>query len=347
MDYNQDPNIIIDRLIEHVKSSQKVADIASAMVLKPVSASYVKERIAKRKQWAQVVKKLESIPQIEQRSEEWYQMRWDLITASDLAQSLGCGKFGTQRDFYIKKCDVETSRASLPDCPPLVWGIKYEPVAAAIYERFHNTKLIEFGLLPHPDYPFIGASPDGITTDGIMVEIKCPYARKPKPEVPTQYYYQIQSQLDVCNLDECDYFECRFREYAKESDFLADKHSDHPKRMLSAGGFDKGIIVELKNGKYEYCPHTELDAALDWTKHTKNSAAKKVTYWYLESVNLIRVYRDVDFIHHQYDKARKVWDNVLKYRSDSHLFKKEVILNNQNCSVDSMEECAIDTDSDC
>lgn len=346
MDYNQDPNIIIDRLIQHVKSSQKVADIASAMILKPVSAAYVKDRVSKHKQWAQTVEKLASLPQVEQRSEEWYQMRWDLITASDLAQSLGSGKFGTQKDFYIKKCDPATARASLPDCPPLVWGIKYEPVAASIYERLHNTKLHEFGLLRHPDFHFIGASPDGITIDGIMVEIKCPYARKPKPEVPTQYYYQIQSQLDVCNLDECDYFECRFKEYANEGDFLADTHTDHPQKMLSCGGFDKGIIIEKKDGTYEYCSETELDAALKWVKKSKNSTTKKVTYWYLDSVNLIRVYRDVDFIHHQYEKARRVWDNVLKYRSDSQLFKNEVILDNKNCQVDSMDECVIDSDTD-
>lgn len=347
MDYNQDPCIIVDRLIQHVKSTTKIAEIASSIILKPVTPAFVKERLIKHKEWAKQVQKLACIPQVEQRSEEWYQMRWDLITASDLAQSLGSGKFGTQRDFYIKKCDVETSRASLPNSPPLVWGVKYEPVAAHIYETMNNTKLHEFGLLRHPTYDFIGASPDGITSDGIMVEIKCPYARKPKPEVPTQYYFQIQSQLDVCDLDECDYFECRFKEYANESEFLADTHPDYPSSLISSTGFAKGILVEHKTSStYEYCTEADLQPALEWVKKARNSPSKTATYWYLESVNLIRVYRDVDFIRHQYEKARVVWNNVIRYRSDPHAFKKEVLLENKTCSVDAIDECIIDSDSD-
>lgn len=366
MDYNQDPCVIVDRLMQHVKSSQKVAQIASSIILKPITQAFVKDRVAKRKKWMTTLQKLLQNPQIEQRSDEWYERRWNLITASDLAQSLGCGKFGTQRDFYVKKCDESTSRASLPALPPLVWGVKYEPVAATIYEKMNNTKLHEFGLLQHQKFPFIGASPDGITSEGIMVEIKCPYARKPKPEVPTQYYYQIQSQLDVCDLDECDYFECRFKEYSSEEEFVRDTHPEHPGSLLSTTEYPKGIIIEHKltngNTSYEYCQEESLSAALEWVKkeHKQstnvnttvntnvkgNASATKLTYWYLESVNLIRVYRDVDFIHHQYEKAKKVWDNVLRYRSDSASFRKEVVLDGKECDADSAEECIIDTDSD-
>lgn len=349
MDYNQDVNVIIDRLIALTRAAgqktQKIADIASALILKPVSQNIVKERIEKHKLWSMEVKKLVRLPQVEQRSEEWYQMRWNMITASDLAQCLGHGKFGTQRDFYIKKCDITTSRASLPDSAPLVWGIKYEPVAARIYEQKHKTKLLEFGLIQHPKYPFIGASPDGITTNGIMVEIKCPYARKAKPEVPTQYFYQIQSQLDVCNLDECDYFECRFKEYASKEDFLSDVHSEYPNQLLNSQGMNKGIIIEKKGGGYEYFSESDTIEALTWLD-SKKTLAKKVNYWYLESVNLIRVYRDIDFIHDQYEKAGNVWDNVLKYRSDNIVFKNDVLLENKKCKIDEIEECIIDSDSD-
>eukprot|EP00798_Chlamydomonas_sp_ICE-L_P019703 gene19703-26394_t len=102
----------------------KVASLASAVLLKKISERDVKARLEKYKRWSKIMKDLQSIPHIEQRSEEWYQMRWSLITASDLAQCLGDGKFGTQDDFFMKKCDEATSRSALPNEAPLIWGIK-------------------------------------------------------------------------------------------------------------------------------------------------------------------------------------------------------------------------------
>ena len=63
-------------------------------------------------------------------------------------------------------------------------------------------KNLEFGLLVHSDFPWLAASPDGITTDGMCVEIKCPLRRKIVPgEVPHHYFPQIQIQMEVCNID--------------------------------------------------------------------------------------------------------------------------------------------------
>ena len=48
----------------------------------------------------------------------------------------------------------------------------------------------------------MGASPDGITDDGVMVEIKCPPKRKFTKTVPPHYKMQVLGQLEVCNLDD-------------------------------------------------------------------------------------------------------------------------------------------------
>ena len=50
-----------------------------------------------------------------------------------------------------------------------IHGTKYEPVATTAYEIRNNTSVIEFGCLPHPIYTELGASPDGITPDCIML----------------------------------------------------------------------------------------------------------------------------------------------------------------------------------
>lgn len=65
-------------------------------------------------------------------------------------------------------------------------------------------KVLEFGLLVHKDHPWLGASPDGVTTTGALIEIKAPYRRQPiANECPHHYYPQVQVQLEVCDLDLC------------------------------------------------------------------------------------------------------------------------------------------------
>lgn len=51
----------------------------------------------------------------------------------------------------------------------------------------------DVGLLIHEQHSWLGASPDGVTSCGRLMEIKCPYKRKPIPyEVPHHYWPQIQ-----------------------------------------------------------------------------------------------------------------------------------------------------------
>lgn len=44
--------------------------------------------------------------------------------------------------------------------------------------------------------------PDGITEDGRVAEIKCPYYRKIVPGVPHHYVKQLQIAMEVTDLDE-------------------------------------------------------------------------------------------------------------------------------------------------
>ena len=66
-----------------------------------------------------------------------------------------------------------------------------EDVAIQFYEELFNVKVLDFGMIPHPDFEAFGASPDGIcdengSEDHIarMVEIKCPPKRKFTKTVP-------------------------------------------------------------------------------------------------------------------------------------------------------------------
>ena len=56
---------------------------------------------------------------------------------------------------------------------------------------------------------FLGGSADGVTEDGILVEIKCPLTRKIENKVPKHYMPQIQLLLEILDLDVCDFVQYR------------------------------------------------------------------------------------------------------------------------------------------
>lgn len=291
-------------------------------VFKDIKEEDVIDRTKILKKNMKKVQKLIKIPIVEQKTEEWYNMRQNLITASDFAQALDKGKFGTVKQFYQKKCEPECADSNIAGKinPLFKWGNMFEPVANNIYTKMYNVKVHEFGLLKHPNYNFFGASPDGITDLGIMVEIKCPKNRKIDGEVPEQYYYQIQGQLDVCDLDECDYFECDFKLYETKDEFL-DNFENHDY---------KGIIIE-DNNKYKYSDiNFTKEEIIEWLN---NNYSNSIKYWYLNNYNIKRVIRDKKFIEINMKKLKEVWNNILLYREDNNKYimevKKEIFIETQ------------------
>lgn len=70
--------------------------------------------------------------------------------------------------------------------------------------KFKNgTKINDVGILLNPDYPIIGASPDGITAK-YCIEIKCPSTEKNvetyvvNGNIKQKYMYQLQLQMFFC-----------------------------------------------------------------------------------------------------------------------------------------------------
>ncbi len=275
----------------------------------------IKNRLKQLRQYRKQLDNLLQIPKIEQKTDIWYDMRQNLITASDFAQALGDGKFGSVKQFYQKKCEPSNDDASTSKVNPLFkWGNMFESVAISIYSSLYNVKVHSFGLLKHPKHTFFGASPDGISDNGIMVEIKCPKKRKIDGEVPLQYYYQIQGQLDVCDLEECDYFECDFGTCDNLEDF---------KEKDCINGFI-GIIVEVKDNVFEYSDiGLSKNKCIEWSKQYDVSMPR--TYWYLNQFNIKRVYRDPVFIKEKITLLREVWEKIQYYRKNRKAYETEIL----------------------
>jgi putative phage-type endonuclease len=146
-------------------------------------------------------RKLFSREQFPQRTPEWFEARRGLITASDAAAALGIKPYKTYRgdpraDLLAKK---------LNDAPvqgmALAHGVKYEDAARDAAMAELGDTCYEFGLLVHPEHPWLAASPDGVTATGKCVEIKCPLRRKITPGGPIPEIYEVQVQLQLAVTD--------------------------------------------------------------------------------------------------------------------------------------------------
>jgi len=185
--------------------------------------------------------KLKDLPQPVQKTKEWFDYRHNRITASDTASAIDLNPYEPVESFILKKCDPTHK---FLDNENVYHGKKYEPIATSIYEYIYNNKVIEFGALPSEIYNILGASPDGICSSssldykfspllGRMLEIKCVVQRKIYPSgklaghiCPFYYYCQVQQQLECCDLEKCDFWQCKIKEYKSRTEYLVDECKD-------------------------------------------------------------------------------------------------------------------------
>ena len=137
------------------------------------------------------VSHLKTVPQPVQRSPEWYEYRQGRITASDAACVFGKNAFKSRNVFLGEKVDPSKAGGCMLN-DIVLHGIRLEDSIANIYAHRTGQTLREYGCIPHDTIPHLGASPDGISEDGIMLEIKCPYSRPIYECPPIYYWYQIQ-----------------------------------------------------------------------------------------------------------------------------------------------------------
>lgn len=141
---------------------------------------------------------------ITQHTDDWYAKRKQRMTASDIAAILKCNKYCSRNSVFRKKTGRGGTYTTNAACE---WGLRLEDEAGKVYEAITGIELIEedIGLLIDEQFTCIGASPDRVAKYfPIIIEIKCPYRRKIIPgEIPSYYIPQIQTQMRVCNIDEC------------------------------------------------------------------------------------------------------------------------------------------------
>jgi putative phage-type endonuclease len=267
------------------------------------------------------VEYLRNIPQPQQRTDEWYQFRHNLLTASSIWKILGTQ--ASINNIIYEKCKPFTLFKNPSLDSPLHWGQKYEPVSIELYEHLYNTKIEDFGCIKHPKYPFIGASPDGINVDennpryARMLEIKNVVNREINGIPKMEYWIQMQVQMETCDLNECDFLETQFLEYHNYEDFMSDGTF-----TMTEDNKQKGIMLLFNNDGntfYQYAPiNIDEEQYKIWEdnmfkKHT-NSEWIRTIYWKLEKLSNILVLRNKLWFRQALPKFKDVWDTILKER---------------------------------
>lgn len=245
-----------------------------------------------------ILNELQTRPVIKQRTEEWFEVRKNMLTASDLYDAV------FHPSSLIKKKLKNVSFNSYA-IPALKWGCMFEPMATRIYAHINNTIVNEFGLLSNNNINNFGASPDGITNEGIMIEIKCPYSREIIDNfIPEKYNYQMQGQMAVCELDICDYIECKFITYNNIDEYI--------KNIEKIGdNYKHGIIAEFKEDEPDkkWIYSSENQTYLENLNEMElKPTPMKYIYWKLEHINVQRIKFDKKEWNKTAKKIAEYWD---------------------------------------
>ena len=279
---------------------------------------------------AQLIK-IENTYQPDQRTDEWYHFRWDGLTASNLWKifdspaSLNSLIYSKCVPINVKKYKSVNIDSAFHN------GHKYEPLSLMIYEEMYDTVVSEYGCVTHDKYKFLKASPDGINTKrgnpryGRLVEVKNPVSRKLTGIPKKDYWIQMQHQMEVCDLNECDFLETIFKSYDNEEEFLKDGTF-----TKTAEGKRKGIMIRFYDNNepiYEYAPLNLSKIEFEiWYNETmeKNNSLTWIEniYWYLEDISIVLVTRNKKWYAEALPKLIATWDIILKERINGYEHRK-------------------------
>lgn len=148
-----------------------------------------------------VVRLMTEYPPMEQRSAEWFAAREKVISASAIPSVIGDNPY----ENYQKVLRSKVFGAEFHGNEATQHGVINEPVALDRFVKATGNTVFEFGLLTHPVHKFIAGSPDGVCANGELLEIKTPFRRRIKHEIPIYYLGQVQTCMEVCDSPVCNF----------------------------------------------------------------------------------------------------------------------------------------------
>jgi putative phage-type endonuclease len=311
--------------IDTISMSQSVRfvqNIFRSFMSKEMSGPWVERSVEER---LAHVDTLAASVQVAQRSPEWYKQSKGLLTASEFSNILGTPRavsnLALQKVAPLSEnLRQNTTACCTPEMSPFDWGIRFEPVVKQVLERMDRIKILEMGRVVHPTNPRLAASPDGIIIGaddsrriGRLLEIKCPITRKIDGVIPQDYWYQMQIQMEVTDIDECDYVEMSF-----ESGYKTHMYTDADSKDTCSTD-----LYDLETARPSYCGNMwllqdpeSLELKYAYTCEEKDAMEQggwcvhEVIQWHLKKLFRTTVIRNREWYASTLPKQEEFWKRV-------------------------------------
>ena len=134
---------------------------------------------------------------MKQKTDEWFAERVNRVTASRAGAILGVSPYSTPDDVMreMVREHFGAEREFLGNVATQ-WGDDHEDDAILALESELALMVEKCGLIVHPEYDWLAASPDGLVGNDMVVEVKAPYSQRlfsiyDRPD----YAAQVQIQM--------------------------------------------------------------------------------------------------------------------------------------------------------
>ena len=139
----------------------------------------------------------------QQGTPAWFNARAGKLTASRFGAAVGICPFTSRAKAFREVMGIEPWRGDMSACK---WGTINEKNALKDYMVRTGNVVKTKGFYGHPDYDWLGGSPDGLVGDEGLIEIKCPFFKQvPHEKIPPHYYCQINGLMEILDKQWCDF----------------------------------------------------------------------------------------------------------------------------------------------
>jgi putative phage-type endonuclease len=244
----------------------------------------------------------------DQRTQAWFTKRGEMLTASEIWKCFGDATASARRELILSKL-APPKKQDGPGVGALIWGTRFEPIAKEIYCKTEGVKLVDLSCVKHPEYDYIGASPDGLILsddhrNGRLIELKCPISRSfdETTPIPDAYYHQMQLQIECTGLEECDYVEMQFKTmYFSEWE--------------STNAEFKSCFAVNSEGVVQYRSIDEQLPSYEWMMEAlRNPMEFQIVYWVLVKKRSKLTLKDPDWMPTHFPEMKATWDEIVEHR---------------------------------
>ena len=194
---------------------------------------------------------------IEQRTPEWFAQRKGKITGSVAGAALGLNPYMTASQLIRRMVrEAHGLDNEFKGNIATEYGQLNEPMALLGFVNKYGYAVNEVGFYVHPDYSWLGASPDGIFENNMgemcILEIKCPFGLRNDmlPEFKTlaeqpHYYAQVQIEMACTGVNKLYFYQ--WNQYDDSIEIVTFNKAWFDEAVVKLFAFYELYLHELKN----------------------------------------------------------------------------------------------------